>query len=334
MKAKSNKRPKALRSPADNQYGEVIGVIQNHQSFLITTHENPDGDGLGAESALFLALRKMGKKVRVVNHDPLPQRFAYLPFRPYYHSSDRIPPHEVCFVLDAGDFSRIREGVRREEFSTLVNIDHHFSNDLFGDYNLVLPQASATGEIIHDLIRALKIKIDQPIAESLYTSLITDTGGFRYSNTTPKVLRMAADLVEAGVEAQKVSDQVFAGVSREAMDLIRRALGTIQTHEQDLVGSMVLTHADFKRSGAKEDDTDNLINFVRKLDKVQIAVFLKERPDRKIKLSLRGRNGANVATIAKRFGGGGHIYAAGATLPGPLSKALKVVLQACRTAVK
>ena len=120
-----------------------------------------------------------------MNHDALPHRFSYLPFSTAYQVSDTIPAHDVCFVLDAGSFTRIREGVKREEFNILVNIDHHYSNDSYGDYNLVMPEAAATGDVVFQLIKALKVKVDKGIAESIYTSLITDTGRFRYANTTP-----------------------------------------------------------------------------------------------------------------------------------------------------
>jgi bifunctional oligoribonuclease and PAP phosphatase NrnA len=321
------------RNPASSM-SEVAKLIKSNQSFLITTHVNPDGDGLGAESALYLALKKLGKKVQVVNHDPLPKRFNYLPFASAYRVSDRIPSHDVCFVLDAGGFGRIRDGVKRSEFGTLVNIDHHFSNDRYGDYNLVIPEASATGEIVFRLIEALKVKVDKGIAESVYTSIVTDTGGFRYSNTTPQVLRLAAQLVDAGAEAQKVSERIFAGFTKEAMELIRVSLGTVVIHGDGRVASMTLTQEDLRKSGATDDDTENLINYVRKLDTVRIAVFLKERPDGQVKLSLRSRSDVNVANIANKFGGGGHVYAAGAVLSGPLDKALKSVLQACQQALR
>jgi phosphoesterase RecJ-like protein len=215
-----------------------------------------------------------------------------------------------------------------------VNIDHHFSNDRYGDYNLVLPAAAATGEIVYHLIKALKVKIDRGIAESVYTSLVTDTGGFRYSNTTPRILRLAAELVDIGADAALVSDQIFAGITKEAMDLVRISLGTVQIYGDGRIASMTLTQSDLVKSGATDEDTENLINYVRKLDTVRIAVFLKERPDGQVKLSLRSRSDINVANIANKFGGGGHAYAAGAVLAGPIDKALKTVLQACQAALK
>jgi phosphoesterase RecJ-like protein len=330
MKPKSKAAPKARRKKSSGNFAEVVRLIKSHHSFLITTHVNPDGDGLGAESALFLALRQLGKKVQVVNHDHLPKRFDYLAFTPSYQTSDIIPEHEVCFVLDAGDFSRIREDVRREEFGILVNIDHHYSNNLYGDYNLVMPQAAATGEIVYQLIKALKLKVDKGMAEGVYTSIVTDTGRFRYSNTTPHIFRLAAELEEAGADIARVSEHIFGDISKESMELTRLALASIQTFNTGSIGSMTLTRTDFLKSGATDDDTENLINVVRNLDTVKIAVFLKERPDGQIKLSLRAKNGINVAKVAKVFNGGGHAYAAGAILKGPLNKAHKEVIRACQ----
>lgn len=337
MKLKTKRSSKTFRGSASRvkkseyfpagKFSAVVRLVKSKKSFLLTTHLNPDGDGLGAESALYLALKKLGKKVQVVNHDPLPKRFRYLGFAQAYQTSDRIPAHEVCFVLDAGNFGRIRDNVKREEFRTLVNIDHHFSNDLYGDLNLVLPKAAATGEIVYYLIKALKIAVTKEIAESVYTSLVTDTGGFRYSNTTPEVLRLAAELVDAGADAQKVSEQIFAGISKEAMELVRVSLGTIQVYGDGRIASMTLTQSDLLKTGASDEDTENLINWVRKLDTVKIAIFLKERPDGQIKLSLRSRSDINVSLIAGKFNGGGHAYAAGAVLPGPIEKALKEVLK-------
>jgi phosphoesterase RecJ-like protein len=330
LKASSKAPPKRKQ----DSYAEVAKLIKAHKSFLITTHVNPDGDGLGAESALFTALRKLGKKVQVVNHDPLPYKFDFLAFAPFYQTSDHIPEHEVCLALDAGDFTRIREGVKRSEFATLVNIDHHYSNDHYGNYNLVVPEAAATGEVVYELIKALKVKVNKDIAEGIYTSIVTDTGRFRYPSTTPRIFRLAADLEEAGADISKISESIFGDISKEALELTRLALASIQTTDGGAIGCMTLTQGDFIKSKASDDDTENLINLVRNLDTVQIAAFLKERHDGRIKLSLRSKNGINVSDVAKIFGGGGHSYAAGAVMEGPLDRALKAVLTACHSALK
>ena len=332
MKLKTKPKPK--KDNARNDFAKVVKLVKASKTFVLTTHVNPDGDGLGAESALFLALKKLGKKVFVVNHDALPHRFSYLGFTPEYQVSDRIPPHDVCFVMDAGNFTRIREGVRRDEFKTLVNIDHHFSNDRYGDYNLVFPEAAATGEIVHKLIKALKVKVDKGIAEGIYTSIVTDTGRFRYPSATPDIFRLAAELIEDGADGPKISESIFGDITREAMELTHLALGSIATHNEGRIGTMTLSQADFKRSGALDEDTENLINLVRNLNGVEIAVFLKETPDGRAKLSLRSKSAVNVAEVARQFGGGGHAYASGAVMPGPLDQALKAVLSACQRAIQ
>ncbi len=330
----SHSIPGGPKNRKPDSFGKIARLIKSHKSFIITTHLNPDGDGLGSQSALLQALEKMGKKVTAVNHDKVPRRFEYLDFRKGYRTADHFAPHEVCFTLDAGDLSRIRAGINRNEFGILVNIDHHYFNSYFGDYNLVFPKVSATGEIVFRLIRALGVPIDRGIAESLYTSIATDTGGFRYSNTSPQLLRLVARLVESGAEPQKINDKIFADYSREALELIRISFKNVKIHLGGRLASMTLSKEEFKRSGAFKDETENLINFLRILHGVEVAFFLHEQRDGQVKLSLKSGTGVNVAVIAKEFGGGGHSYAAGALLSGPLSKVFKQVLGTCLSVLK
>ncbi len=331
MKTKVLKNPQ----PVSNRMEDVARLIRSKKTFVLTTHVNPDGDGLGAQSALYVALKRLGKKVHIVNHDPLPPRYFFLPFADAYRQSDKIPAHDVCVVMDAGDFTRIREGVRREEFKILVNIDHHYSNNYYGDYNLVMPKVAATGEVVYRLIQQLKVKIDKPITESIYVSLVTDTGGFRNSNTTPDALRLAAELMEKGANASEVNRKIFSGISKEAMELNRISLGKIKLYDAGQIGTMTLSQLDLKKTGAVDDDTENLVNQIGKIDTVKISAFLKERTDGRVKLSLRsGSEKVNAANIAKHFQGGGHAYAAGAVLAGPLKTALENVLKVCKKFLK
>lgn len=145
--------------------------------------------------------------------------------------------------------------------------------------------------------------LDKGIAESVYTSLATDTGGFRYPNTTPQVLRLAADLMEAGADGARISEKIFAGVSPEALEMVRVSLASVKTHDRGRIGTIQLSHQQLAASGATDEDSENLVNFVRKMEGVQIAVFLKEKPDGQIKLSLRSKTDANVALVAKKLGG-------------------------------
>lgn len=281
MRAKTRKARKDTRPGLKSAWGRVLDLIRQNRVFLLTTHMNPDGDGLGAQSALFCALRALGKKVLVVNRDPMPPRYSFLPFASAYRTSDTLPAHDVCFVMDAGDFSRVREGVRRDEFKTLVNIDHHYSNTRFGDVNLVDPGACSTGEIVCHLIKALGLPLEKGIAESIYTSLATDTGGFRYSNTTPQVLRLAAELLEAGADGAKISERIFAGVSPEALELVRISLASVETHDHGRIGTIQLSHQDLVASGATDEDSENLVNFVRKMEGVRSRHSSRKGPTAK-----------------------------------------------------
>jgi phosphoesterase RecJ-like protein len=313
---------------------QAVQWMKEKDDFLLTTHVNPDGDGLGAQSALYLALRKMGKKVRTLNRDPLPHCYRWLPYRDAVEVSDTIPPHQVCVTLDVGDLTRLHENVRRDEFKLILNIDHHFSNTRFGDLNWIDPDSPAAGEMVYRLIRALGIVVDRDIAESVYTSLVTDTGAFKYSNTTPQAHRLAAELMEAGAQASEICDRIFANVTRPALELLRLALVGLTTREGGRIGVLTLSQAEFKKSGAAEEDSENLVDFVRKMSGVEVAVFLKERIDGKFRLSLRSRNAVDVSAVAATFGGGGHKHSAGAILDGPapeaLERVLKVVTQSLR----
>lgn len=301
--------------------------IRERDEFLLTTHAHPDGDALGSESALYLALRFLGKRVRVVNFHPLPRCYAWLPYASVVETAGRMPPHPSCIVLDVGELNRIREDLTREELGEVLNIDHHSSGTPYGDVNWVDPTSPATGAMIYHLVRELGVPIDKDIAESIYTTLVTDTGGFRYSNTTAALLRMAADLMDAGADAHIVCDHVFGHVPPKAFELVRFALATLKTHLDGRIGIMTLSLADFVRSGALEEDTDGLVNYVRKLDGVEVGVFLKERPDGRIRVSFRSRNGLDVGFLAAQMGGGGHKYASGATLTCPLPEAVERVVK-------
>jgi bifunctional oligoribonuclease and PAP phosphatase NrnA len=308
----------------------IVRLIEDHRSFLVTTHVDPDGDGLGSQSALVLALRKMGKQVEAVNHSPLPHRYRYLAFSPHCRTSDVVPPHDICITLDVGDLSRIRPNARREDFGRLVNIDHHVTNTLFGDVNWVDPQACAAGEMVWKLLKALPVELDRDILDSVYTAILADTGRFQYSNTNANVLRMAAEIAEAGADIHRVSRLIFASESFPALKVLRTGLGNLQTFMDGRIGVTTLSLKELKESGANEEDAESLVNFARKVDSVVVSIYLRERSDGKWKLSLRSKNGVDVAKIALAFGGGGHPYAAGAVVDPPLELALEKALAACR----
>jgi len=312
----------------------IAREIRDSDDFLILSHVDPDGDALGSQSALTLALRKMGKKAAAAVNVPVPKRYRFLPFAGSCLVTEAPPPHRVCITLDVGDLRRLREDARREEYGRILNIDHHVSNTLFGDVNWVDPEACAAGEMVWGLLKTLGIEPDRDILDSIYASILADTGRFQYSNTTPRVFHLAAELAEAGADIHGVCRKIFSSESEAALRVLRAGLGNLKTHEGGRIGSVTLSWKEFREAGAAEDDTDNLINFVRKVETVEVALYLRERSDGVFKMSLRSRNGVDVSKIALSFGGGGHPYAAGALLEGPLEKALKKALDACRKAIR
>lgn len=313
---------------------EVLEELRRSDDFLVLTHVDPDGDALGSQCALLLALRKMGKKAVAVINAPIPRRYRFLPYISQCQVASKFPSHRVCVTLDVGDLQRIRENARREEFARIVNIDHHVSNTMFGDVNWVDPRACAAGEMVWRILKALPVEPDRDILDSIYTAILSDTGRFQYSNTTPAVLRLGAELAEAGADIHGVSRKLFASESVGALRALRAGLANLRIHEGGRIGSVTLTWKELQDSGAAEDDTENLINFVRKVDTVEVALYLRERADGSLKLSLRSRNGVDVSRIAIAFGGGGHPYAAGAVMQGPMEEALEKALDACRKAIQ
>jgi phosphoesterase RecJ-like protein len=207
----------------------------------------------------------------------------------------------------------------------IVNIDHHATNDRFGHLNVVIPDAAATVEILFDWIEHADIRLDATLASLIYTGLLTDTGGFRYSNTTPKVLRQAAKLVEAGVESYKLADAVLETVTMEQLQLLQVALGTLKKSEDGLVAWMSLTKRDLERMGS-HDDLDGLVNYARNIDGVDVGILFREMEERAVKVSFRSRALVDVGKVAKSFGGGGHARAAGCTFYGSLEEAKKQIL--------
>lgn len=309
---------------------ETAKVLRERGRILLTTHVSPDGDGLGSQAALWLGLKALGKDARVHLAAPLPRAYRFLPHAGALTHGPEFPPHDVCVVLDCGDLARVKEGIRREELAFLVNVDHHASNKRYGDVNWVEPETASTGILVWRLLSEIGAPLDAATAESLYCSIANDTGNFRFSNTDAGVLALASELVRAGASPARVSENLFGNFTPAALKLLSLALSRLVLHEGGAISSLALTLSDFRASGAAESDTENLVDYARSVEGVQVAFFLKEREDGKVKLSLRSRGGLDVSKVAGLFGGGGHKAAAGAVLDGPLEEAHRRVLQACR----
>ncbi|MEP6910828.1 MAG: bifunctional oligoribonuclease/PAP phosphatase NrnA [Actinomycetota bacterium] len=301
------------------ELGAVADAIRSHDRFLVTTHENPDGDALGSLLAAKLGLDALGKDaVMYLSGDtPLPREYAWMPLGNLRRSVPDDAAGRVLLALDCANESRL--GPDPEVLASaplVVNVDHHHDNSRFGGVNLVVGDASSTGEIVRDLLRELEVKLTPDIAEALYTALVTDTGRFQYTNTTPKALRLAAELVEAGADVHKVFQIVYESVQFAKMKLLARALERAEIYEGGRLVISYLLRGDFAEVGAAEPYSEGIIDYLRAVEGADMAALIREPPRADAparRVSLRASvDELDVSKIARASGdGGGHRQAAG-----------------------
>jgi bifunctional oligoribonuclease and PAP phosphatase NrnA len=297
----------------------VLAALRGHERFLVTSHENPDGDALGSLLGAHLALQALGKDSRMLltGQAPLPAEYRFL--RLVERGLLREPPPDqaerVLLAVDCANASRITDPSLLERARLSVNVDHHHDNTAFADVNLVEPTASSTGELLADIVRALGLPLTPELAEALYVALVTDTGRFQYTNTTPKALRLAADLVEAGADVHKVFQGVYETVQFAKLKLLARALDRARVFDGGRVVVSYLLRADFADVGAEEPYSEGIIDYLRAVEGAELAALIREPPrdgSPARKVSLRSSvDELDVSAVARQFGGGGHRQAAG-----------------------
>ncbi|HHV83576.1 MAG TPA: bifunctional oligoribonuclease/PAP phosphatase NrnA [Tepidanaerobacter syntrophicus] len=312
--------------------GSFNEILKSNKSFTIASHVDPDGDSIGSVLSLTLALKKMGKCAEPVIIDKIPEKYKFLPGNKLI-SNQFSSRSDVLISLDSSDINRLglNEDIR-DYGNIIVNIDHHKNNALFGDLNIVDSSASSAGEIVYQLIKD-KIKIDHDIAINIYTSIITDTGSARYSNTTPLCLRILADLVDIGVKPDYVSRQVFEKRTLSSIKLLKLALDTLELLENNKIAAMYITQEMLEVSKAMEEETEGIINYAREIDGVEVAVLFREKEKSVTKVGLRSNEWVDVSKIAEKFNGGGHLRAAGCIVELPINQARAVVLNAVSAAL-
>jgi phosphoesterase RecJ-like protein len=317
----------------------VVEIVRTGSRFLLTCHLRPDGDALGSMLGLAAILRELGKEVVMFNPDPLPE---YLRFLPRSSEVLRAVPvgekFDATFVTDTASRALLPAVLPPLEVSgPWVMIDHHAAHDDFGDVIVREPDAVATGEVVLRLMTELGLhRVPPEAAVPLYTSIVTDTGGFRYQGTTPTTMRLAADLVEAGADPWTVAYNVFEGWVPARMKLLGLVLETLETSHEGRIASLVVTRAMMASTGADDDMVEGLVNYARMLRGVEVAsLFWEWRPGAdgtpSTKISLRSRGNVDVSRVAVAFGGGGHRSAAGATVLGTVDEVrARVVAEAAR----
>ncbi|CAN5265781.1 bifunctional oligoribonuclease/PAP phosphatase NrnA [soil metagenome] len=295
----------------------VVDAIRAHDSFVLTTHENPDGDALGSLLAAKLALDQLGKDSVMVLHGdaPMPQEYAFMTLEDLQRRWPDDVSERVLLALDCASESRIADPEVLGRVPVSIDIDHHHDNTRFGQINLIVPDASSTGEVLRDLLRELGVELTPHIAEALYIALVTDTGRFQYTNTTPKALRLAAELVEAGADVHRIFQGVYESIDFAKLKLLARALERAQVYEGGRIVVSYLLRTDFVEVGAAEPYSEGIIDYLRAVEGADMAVLIREPPTRvgpTRRVSLRASvDEIDVSAIARKSAGGGHRQAAG-----------------------
>lgn len=295
-------------------------VLARRRNFLITSHVRPDGDAIGSELALYLALLSMGKDVSVYNQDGVPESYRFLPgAEAVSRSFGPTESYDALIVLDCSDVKRI--GKESEELTAIkyvISIDHHVTDGNFSDICILDPRASSTGELVYKLIREVNVKITPEIATNLYTAILTDTGSFRYSNTGADALMIASKLVRAGASPSYIAEQIYESNPPAKIRLFSEAIQTLKLEGNGRIGSIFVSRDMLKQAGANLEHTDSFVDFVRTIKGVEVALFYTEMEDLSYKVSMRSKGKVDVERIASRYGGGGHVNAAAFSIAGDL----------------
>ncbi|KAA5807730.1 DHH family phosphoesterase [Thermoanaerobacterium thermosaccharolyticum] len=305
---------------------DILDSINEAKEIIAVTHVSPDGDGIGCITALYKAMKKLDKDISIFIDDVVPDIYKFMPY------TDKItkPINKRADLLIAVDCAEAeRMGSAKELLRVVpksINIDHHVSNTLYANMNYVDTNAASSAEIVYQLIKILGIDLDQEIAESLYVGIVTDTGNFMYSSTTSFTHEVAGDLINNGVSVSKISDIIFHNIKYSKLKLISRAIDKMELYFNKKVAYMELKKEDFIETGTEISDVENIINFGRDIDGVEVAVMLIEK-DGLIKGSLRSKNYVDVNKIAQKFNGGGHVRASGFSKNSSINEVKNEVLE-------
>lgn len=314
----------------NERFREATRFVSEGERFLVVSHVDPDGDAIGSTLAVGHLLRLLGKRAVMVNASPVPAKYRELPGTEEIVKPQELrdePPFTRVIAVDVADEERMgdcRSLIAPD--ACLLNIDHHRTNNRFGTHHLINSEAAATAEVLYDWIESMGVEWTEPLAACVYTGLLTDTGGFRYTNTTPAVMKRAARLLEYGVDAPRIAEQVLETLTVGQLNLLRRALSTLRLSEDGRIAWMWLTLQDFSEAGAGEGDLDGIVNYARNVMGVEVGILFRQLKNGAVKVSLRSRRWVDVSEVAGFFGGGGHARAAGCTVTGTRDEVERRVL--------
>lgn len=312
----------------NSDYQLIKEKIVQEEKFVLISHVNPDGDSIGSMAAMGHLLAVLKKDFVIIVKDKTPAKYRFL--------LDGLPLAEslygfrdaVCIAVDSSDLSRLGGFADQIDKMPIINIDHHVSNTRFGIFNLVVPEAAATGEIIYDLFQLFSISIDSKIAECLYVAISTDTGNYKFSNTSHKSFSITASLLQTGFDLRGITTKIFDEISLPAFCLLKEGLQTLELSKDKKIAWIVIDNETLNNCSATSEDLDGLINYTINMKNVEVGLLFHVKKTGEIKVGFRSTKNVNVSIIAQSFGGGGHKNAAGCTFKNiPLEQVKTKVLK-------
>lgn len=315
-----------------NNFDEITEVVRKNNNFLITSHINLDGDGIGSELALYFILKKLNKKPIILNQSRLPGVYNFLPgSRKVHYLKDNCIDTKsinVGIVLDCSNVERIGKTYEIfKDIKTIINIDHHKSNENFGSLNYIDCSASSVGEILYELIKSINIDlIDEKISTCLFTAILTDTGSFRYSNVSSKTFEIASHLTSKGIKPSLIANNIYNRKTYPGLKLLGEALLTLEVNESNYVSWITITRKMLNDAKANDGEIEGIIDFATTLNNVEVSILFRETKDNKIKVSFRSKGNFDVNKFAGKFEGGGHPNAAGCLCSGKLGEIKEQIL--------
>jgi bifunctional oligoribonuclease and PAP phosphatase NrnA len=312
------------------KFEEIGRILCENQRFAVLSHVRPDGDALGSQLAMALSLLELEKEVRVWNEDGMLEKYSFLPRAELLTKPPSVPEDvDVAIALDTAIQNRLGTALAAVRSAKIwINIDHHLSNPGYGNVVYVDPAAPATAEIVFRLIRSQGLPFNRDIAENLYAAISTDTGSFQYPKTSAHTLEIAAELIRAGLDVGHLNQQLYENYPRRRLELLRELLRTMRFEYGGRVASFTLSLKTASELGVLPEDNEGLIDHLRAIRGVIVAIFFEELADGKVRVSMRSKSDAvDVCAVCQNFGGGGHTLAAGARVRGTLSEVEKKVLE-------
>jgi phosphoesterase RecJ-like protein len=319
------------------KFEEIGRILCENQRFAVLSHVRPDGDALGSQLAMALSLLELEKEVRVWNEDGMLEKYSFLPRAELLTKPPSVPEDvDVAIALDTAIQNRLGTALAAVGSAKIwINIDHHLSNPGYGNVVYVDPAAPATAEIVFRLIRSQDLPFNRDIAENLYAAISTDTGSFQYPKTTAHTLEIAAELIRAGLDVGRLNCQLYENYPRRRLELLRELLRTMRFEYGGRVASFSLSLEAASELGVLPEDNEGLIDHLRAIRGVIVAIFFEELADGKVRVSMRSKSDAvDVCAICQKFGGGGHTLAAGARVRGTVSEVQKKVLEEVNEALQ